>query len=81
MKEVGAYEAKTRLPSLLREVEAGETIIITRHGKPIARIVPAQIDDKAEVRDAIARIKAARRKRAGISIEEIISSIHEGHRY
>lgn len=59
MKEVGAYEAKTHLPKLLREVEAGETIVITRHGVPIARIVPAEADRTAEIRGAIERIEAA----------------------
>lgn len=37
---VGAYEAKTRLPALLDRVEHGEEIVITRHGQPIARLVP-----------------------------------------
>ena len=41
MKSVGCYEAKTHLPKLLVQVEKGETITITRRGKPIARIVPA----------------------------------------
>ena len=41
MKSVGSYEAKTHLPRLLSQVEKGETITITRRGKPIARIVPA----------------------------------------
>ena len=41
MKSVGSYEAKTHLPRLLSEVEKGETITITKHGRPIARIVPA----------------------------------------
>lgn len=39
MIEVGSYDAKTRLPELLRRVEAGEEVIITRHGKPIAKVV------------------------------------------
>src|SRR3954452_8068723 len=38
---VGAYEAKTHLPQLLDRVEGGETITITRHGKPVARLMPA----------------------------------------
>ncbi len=41
MHTVGSYEAKTHLPQLLERVEHGETIIITRHGKPVARLVPA----------------------------------------
>lgn len=42
MSTVGAYEAKTRLPQLLREVGQGETVTITRHGAAIAMIVPVR---------------------------------------
>ena len=41
METVGSYQAKTHLPRLLERVEHGETFTITRHGKPIARLVPA----------------------------------------
>jgi len=37
---VGVYEAKTHLPRLLKAVEEGETITVTKHGRPIAQIVP-----------------------------------------
>ena len=40
MESVGSFEAKTHLPALLKRVEAGETIIITKHGRAIARLVP-----------------------------------------
>ena len=40
MKEIGSYEAKTKLPALLREVADGTRIVITRSGKPIADLVP-----------------------------------------
>jgi prevent-host-death family protein len=40
MTTIGSYEAKTHLPALLKRVEAGESITITRHGHPIARLVP-----------------------------------------
>ena len=40
MRTVGAYEAKTHLPSLLEQVERGETITITKHGREVARLVP-----------------------------------------
>ena len=40
--EVGAYEAKTHLPALLERVQRGEQITITKHGRPIARLVPAK---------------------------------------
>jgi prevent-host-death family protein len=40
MKTVGAYEAKTHLPSLLEEVAQGARITITKHGVPVALLVP-----------------------------------------
>jgi prevent-host-death family protein len=43
MSSVGAYEAKTHLPALLAKVERGETVTITRHGRPIAKLVPVDI--------------------------------------
>ena len=49
MREVQASEAKAHLPSLLDAVERGETVIITRHGKPIARIVP-EADRRRRIR-------------------------------
>ena len=39
MIEVGTYEAKTRLSELIDKVEAGETVVITRHGRPVVRLV------------------------------------------
>lgn len=41
-KQVNVYEAKTQLSKLLQQVEAGDEIIIARHGKPVARLVPVQ---------------------------------------
>ena len=40
-REVGAYDAKTHLPQLLRDVEQGDRITITVRGKPVAELVPA----------------------------------------
>src|SRR3954469_10565158 len=58
MEFVGAYEAKTHLPQLLDRVEGGETITITRHGKPVARLVPASGDAvKADVKQVIEDMK------------------------
>jgi prevent-host-death family protein len=42
MRRIGAYEAKTHLPRLLDEVEAGETVTITKHGRPVAVLAPAR---------------------------------------
>lgn len=60
MIRVGAFEAKTQLSALLDRVEAGEDVVITRHGKPVARLVKAQIASADEIEDAIARLKTLR---------------------
>jgi prevent-host-death family protein len=43
VRTVGAYEAKTRLSELLDEVSRGERITITKHGRPVAVLIPAEI--------------------------------------
>jgi prevent-host-death family protein len=65
MITVGAFEAKTNLSSLLERVEHGEEVLITRHGKAIARLVPAALADRAHMDEAIARLK---KLRAGSSL-------------
>lgn len=81
MAEVTAYEAKTHLPRLLRAVERGESVTITRHGKPVARLVPVEDQRRAEVAEAIERIKRARARRPKVSVEEILSARDEGRKY
>jgi prevent-host-death family protein len=66
MREIQASEAKIHLAQLLDEVERGETLVITRHGRAIARLVP----------------ETQRRKRTGkIALDELLSARHEGHKY
>lgn len=60
MGVVGAFEAKAKLSALLDRVALGEEVIITKRGKPVARLVPAVAVDRARVDDAIARLKALR---------------------
>ena len=81
MREIQASEAKTRLPQLLNDVERGETIVITRHGRAIARIVPEGHLRQAEVDKAIASIKALRQRTGKITLDELVSAKHEGHKY
>ena len=79
MSRIGAFEAKTHLPRLLRRVQAGERFVITRHGRPIAELIPFRARDDAKVRAAIADLKDFQRKHtlAGLSIREMIE---EGRR-
>ena len=60
MKSVGSYEAKTHLPRLLSRVEKGETITITKRGKPIAVLTPAQPVAKRDVKTVIEDMLAFR---------------------
>ncbi len=53
MKCVGTYEAKTHRPRLLSQVEKGESITITKRGKPIAKLVPADAAEKKDVKQVI----------------------------
>jgi prevent-host-death family protein len=82
MKSVGSYEAKTHLPRLLSRVEEGETITITRRGKPVAILSPAQERPRRDVRAVIEEFRAFSKRHARdhglISIQEIKEMIEEG---
>jgi prevent-host-death family protein len=80
MREIRASDAKTHLPQLLSEVERGETLIITRHGRAIARIVPERDLRQEEVDAAIASIQSRRRRMGRITFAELKSARDEGRR-
>jgi prevent-host-death family protein len=61
MITVGAFEAKTHLSALLDRVAAGEEVVITKHGKPIARLVSAAQADRARVNEAFEKLKTLRK--------------------
>jgi prevent-host-death family protein len=60
MITVGAFEAKTHLSSLLDRVAAGEEVVITKHGKPVARLVGATAADRATADAAVAELRRLR---------------------
>ena len=80
MREIQASEAKTMLPQLLDDVERGETVIITRHGKPIARLVPDEDAHRKRMDKVMAALKELRRANGPITVEEILSARDEGRR-
>jgi prevent-host-death family protein len=61
MREIGAFEAKNTLGTLLDLVQEGEEILITRHGKPVARLVPNVGIDRSKALAAAKRIRARAR--------------------
>jgi prevent-host-death family protein len=75
---IGAYEAKTKLPEILRRVEAGERFTITNRGIAVAELLPASAA-KPGAREAIARMKALA-KVSGVSVRALRALIAEGRR-
>ena len=80
MESIGAYEAKTHLPRLLERVIRGESLTITRHGRPVARLVPVEDDDRSRALRASRRILERRSRLTRLSLSELLDTIHEGHR-
>lgn len=87
MATVTAFEAKTRFGKLLERVANGEEIVITRHEKPVARIIPEGRRNLDDVRAAVADLRELRRKivsrlgrKARLSDSQIKSLIKEGRR-
>jgi prevent-host-death family protein len=75
MKTVGAFEAKTQFSALIKAAEHGESTVVTKNGKPVARIVPFEEDSGAK--EAMEFI-LSRKQTLGAPIREFIE---EGRRY
>jgi prevent-host-death family protein len=76
MHEVALFEAKSKLSGLLDQVETGEEFLITRHGKAVARLVPAQpAFDRAKARQTVKMLLEARKgvTLGGLSIKELVN--------
>jgi prevent-host-death family protein len=83
MSKVSAFEAKTRFGELLERVSRGEEVVITRHDKVVARLVPEGPQRLDEVRRAVSGLLALqsrirRRSRAKLSDHEVRSAIEAG---
>lgn len=76
MREVGAFEAKTKLGQLLDQVEHGEEIVITRHGRPVARLTSIEPGfDREKARRAVAGILETSKgvTLGGLKIKDLIN--------
>ena len=83
MRGVQITTAKAQFAELLRDVERGESIAITRNGKKVAALVPIEDEERKQRREAVERFKEARSKwkPIDISVEEFMAWRHEGCRY
>jgi prevent-host-death family protein len=74
-EEIGSYEAKTKLPEILRRVEAGEGFTITNRGKPIADVIPSRAGDRLKTQAAIDNIlNAVKRSVSDEALKEMKES-------
>jgi prevent-host-death family protein len=82
MTSVGSYEAKTHLPQLLERVAKGEKILITKHGQPVAMLVPPPQPTKRDVKQIVKEMLEFR-DREGPTLGDITvrELIEEGRRY
>ena len=78
---MGANEAKTHLPRLLDRVARGESLTITRQGRPVARLVPVEDDQPSRSRRAARRIFERRKRLKRASLSELLETVHEGHQF
>lgn len=83
MDRVQATEAKTRFAELLRRVERGEAVVITRHGQAVARMTPVQEAEREDYSEVVARFHRRLRELEPVdmSIEEVLQARHRGHRW
>ena len=82
MRTIRVTEAKARFAQLLRTVERGETVAITRHGETIAHLIPAQAGERTDHKQVVARFRRLRDEwqPAAMSIDDILVARHHDHR-
>ncbi len=78
METIAATEAKTHFLRILDRVERGETVVISRHGRAIARIMPEVSIDSERVRKAMEGMRELRKTAGRLTLEEILSARDEG---
>jgi prevent-host-death family protein len=90
MPEIGAYEAKTHLASLLERIQKGERFTITKHGRPVAELIPVTRKDPESVRQTIKSIRSYREtlRKRGVNTHRLLKKnetlrdlAHLEHRY
>jgi prevent-host-death family protein len=81
MEVIGAFDAKTRLSELLERTEHGEVFQITKHGRPVGKLVPPDsARDPEAIAAAVLRLKGMRGLFGGLSKSEVLKLKHDGHR-
>jgi len=79
--EIGAFEAKTHLAELLRKAEAGEEVVITRRGKPVARLVQFREPGAGDRNSAVEQLRNFRKRTQAVALADLLDDRHGEHRY
>lgn len=77
LEKIGSYDAKTKLPEILRRVETGEAFTITNRGKPIADLIPSRFASHLKIEAAINNILKAKKHKISI---EVLNDLKESGR-
>lgn len=80
MKQIQFSTAKAQLSELIDDVERGETVQITRHGKPVARLIPEEDARRADALRAMREIAEMRKTAPRVTAEEILAWRDEGRK-
>ena len=78
LEEIGSYDAKTKLPEILRRVEAGEAFTITNRGKPVADLIPSRAKSRLKAQSAINNL--LQMKKSMVSDKTLKAMREEGRR-
>ena len=82
METIGAFDAKTRLSELLERTERGEAFQITKHGRPVGKLMPPDtVRDQSAINAAVGRLKEMRGTFGKMTKGEARALKHEGHRF
>lgn len=81
MESISAHDAKTRLSELLTRAASGESFLITRYGRPVARLVPEGGVNRARATAAVERLRSFRGAFGDLRLEDLLAAGHEGHRF
>ena len=76
-EKIGSYDAKTRLPEILRQVESGKAFTITNRGKPIADLIPSRISHQQKAKTAIGNILKAKKHKVS---DEVLGRLKDSGR-
>ena len=77
LEKIGSYDAKTKLPEILRRVEKGESFTITNRGKAIADVIPTQTKKNVKVKAAIDNILSSKKHKL---TDNGLKELKEGNR-